>query len=712
MASSLSAYSQTDPILRKDAATAPKATASREVQAQSSDVAEGRDEASLSFASLRDVPGAGPFLHKVGSMMLHGLEQSSNCRAFDAVPAAVEDSDDDAGVLSCFRLSLLQPDESEAAQQSSGPSGTTKSLQLPCCAISWNESGSLIAGAFGYADHDGWCRHKGGVAVWRAFGLGKQSLASHAASASGTPTWAPEVLLEVSSCVTSVSFNPHTPGLLAAGTASGEIMVWDVSVGGGGDGREPPVVASHPMDDFIHRDSVVGLQWVATDSASSATRSQQMLMSLSSEGRMHVWSLSNGLKYPVSSGQLRVPSVKNRVGAGGGKLRDDDDDSDDDADDAAAARRRRAARDGAASEASSIPAGACCIAAQSSGSNTAGQQNQWPGVCFVGGSSGSVYQVSLTPSPLAVVAAAAAATQQQDGGGRSLLKAGAVQRAENTIPWEHAAVDCLLRVPDADRARVCRAIERHAREVGASTVTLPLLYAARPEGSWLVPTNIQLTYHAHTGKVKGIAASPFHRNLFASAGADGQLCVYSALLTRPLLVLEPAATSSGRLTACTSCAWSRVRPLVLAAGCADGSAHIYDLFASTAGPVATLAPFAAARGASAVASSSSASASATTSLLFNPRQRRVVAVGDAAGRIRLWRLPWRLGQPEAKETSALQAFLSLAIDAERHASGSGEPGAPGAARGTGTGGGGAEGDGDDGSRINSLTLLRRQIGLA
>ena len=47
-------------------------------------------------------------------------------------------------------------------------------------------------------------------------------------------------------------------------------------------------------------------------------------------------------------------------------------------------------------------------------------------------------------------------------------------------------------------------------------------------------------YEAHAGPVLALEASPFHRHLFLSAGADGMLKFSSLLQHRPLLCLDPA----------------------------------------------------------------------------------------------------------------------------------------------------------------------------
>lgn len=72
------------------------------------------------------------------------------------------------------------------------------------------------------------------------------------------------------------------------------------------------------------------------------------------------------------------------------------------------------------------------------------------------------------------------------------------------------------------------------------------------------------SYQAHSGAAFGIDCSPFVRELFLSAGADGSVRLYSAVRGPPLLSAEPTATFMHGV------AWSPFRPLVFAAAAGEG----------------------------------------------------------------------------------------------------------------------------------------------
>ena len=123
-------------------------------------------------------------------------------------------------------------------------------------------------------------------------------------------------------------------------------------------------------------------------------------------------------------------------------------------------------------------------------------------------------------------------------------------------------------------------------------------------------------YESHAGPVLSLTASPFHRHLFLSAGADGMLKVSSLLQHKPLLCLDPAGIvgaslgggggggglssptygsdfagasfSGGGGASLHDAQWSKTRPLVFAAAGSNGYLYIYDLDHSLSVPIAEI----------------------------------------------------------------------------------------------------------------------------
>eukprot|EP00775_Hariotina_reticulata_P009740 gene9740-9898_t len=80
-------------------------------------------------------------------------------------------------------------------------------------------------------------------------------------------------------------------------------------------------------------------------------------------------------------------------------------------------------------------------------------------------------------------------------------------------------------------------------------------------------------HQALAASVNDLTGCPHHRQLALTAGSDGSLCVLDVLASSPLLLLEPSSQPLLRV------GWSPSRPLVFAAGAADGVIHLYDLAA-------------------------------------------------------------------------------------------------------------------------------------
>lgn len=132
------------------------------------------------------------------------------------------------------------------------------------------------------------------------------------------------------------------------------------------------------------------------------------------------------------------------------------------------------------------------------------------------------------------------------------------------------------------------------------------------------------------------------------------------------------------LTPLLTCAWSPSRPLLLAAGTFCGAVHVYDLFVSTSStqPAVTLFGNGEVSGEGGGGRGggegdfggdptlpSGGGSSGALAIAFHPKQRRLLAVAYSSGEVVLWRLPRGMAQPVKGETEALEAFLSLSMEA-------------------------------------------------
>lgn len=829
---------QTDPISRRHAVVATETPVEAETQTDDADVAVA-DVHSLRFDGWQNAPPeVVAFLQRTGPLMESELELAASSTAIDSlVQLAMQsgDDDDDRGLLHSLGMRFRQTtDELSMGSSSSAAASSAKGqaaqqpivalklatdaaaaaaganfINLPCTAVSWNATGSLVACSFGALNHEGWCTHKSGIAIWNVFkrptakadsssssGSDGFSFSASAGSTSvlspggnsNLSNWMvesssggghhnhqqlrPELVLEWGTCITSCAFHPTVPYLLAAGTHNGEVLLFDISsnskAGSGSSGAAGSVggaggmmIAKSRMDDYFHREGISSLRWV-TEPIMRMT----LLVSASAEGRVQVWSQFNQFSFPLQSFQITVKPKARASNLAGG---DDDDrgggssdskramgSGDDDDGEGPGGKGSRSGRTAAGVGGSSgaVPAGVTGLDFPLEGTSSA---------MFVAGTeSGSVHRCVAQLNPQSMdsalaehhVSSAQALGQRAgprpagsgSGGGPAYVKPGGIPGAETTQPWERAAVSVLTRLPPSERAAVARAMERYAREVNSPSVPLRLLYQARCEPRCLFPNPVVFDYSSHAGSVLSVACSPFNRSLFLTGGGDGKLCLFSALSQQPLLTFEPglrssssssssaaaaaseakapdssatspAASSSlsstGNIPAVLAASWSKARPCVIAAATSDGAVTVYDLYASTSSsrPAAMLrcsdgsydgqrvnaAGGTAASAGGAASSSSSSVPVAATSLAFNPKQRRLIAVGDSLGRLHVWKLAWRLGNEQPQEAKALALF------ANKSGGGSGE----GASSPTGAGGaGGGKAGGQEAAPVNSLAFFK------
>ena len=269
------------------------------------------------------------FLRRASAIVQQQLEMAARSRAFNGVDLSSSDGQL-GGSAAAAAVCLHELRVAAAADVSATESGHARSrapLQcIPCTGVSWNSTGSVLATSLGRTDHTGWCcagddAHGGpvGLALWNVFGhrpsgavavgteagteagawLEGGSGASKAnephAASSAAPSAAaavdvarpPDALHETSSCLMCVACHPSAPGMVAGGTYTGEVILWDT-----GRGAEDARVGTSPVGDYYHRDPVVRVEWVY-----DARERGHVLLSTSGCGRVLVWFVRSLLYY-------------------------------------------------------------------------------------------------------------------------------------------------------------------------------------------------------------------------------------------------------------------------------------------------------------------------------------------------------------------------------------------------------------------------------
>ena len=214
--------------------------------------------------------------------------------------------------------------------------------------------------------------------------------------------------------------------------------------------------------------------------------------------------------------------------------------------------------------------------------------------------------------------------------------------------WTREAAEMVAHLPRNDRLVLRGHVERYATPDRSGDITPEAIFRSKPKIDMMYPIVGDFAYEKHRGPIYGVACSPFHRNLFLSASADGNLRMHSMLLKRPIMDTTPAEDSSCYLY---DVAWSPNRPTVFGVSTSGGELCIFDVSASAGmnKPVASIAA-GGERGA------------AVFSLAFNPKTRGLVATASADGMVRVHKLSWSLSNELSRDDVVLGEIAKIGLD--------------------------------------------------
>jgi WD40 repeat protein len=82
----------------------------------------------------------------------------------------------------------------------------TKEIQVT--SLSWSANGSTVFVGYGSISHEGLCMHKGAVCSWN---IERYKINPNK----------PDMIVETSTCVTTLTCHPERPGIVAAGLYNG-----------------------------------------------------------------------------------------------------------------------------------------------------------------------------------------------------------------------------------------------------------------------------------------------------------------------------------------------------------------------------------------------------------------------------------------------------------------------------------------------------------
>jgi WD40 repeat protein len=219
-----------------------------------------------------------------------------------------------------------------------------------------------------------------------------------------------------------------------------------------------------------------------------------------------------------------------------------------------------------------------------------------------------------------------------------------VGKPQGAYSWKPSAVALLDQLAANSRLKLQNHVEQHCRTTGVTEVTAEVVFSSKPEHAIIFPAPKTTDLEPHAGPVTAIDFSPFHRKLLLTGSIDGSVRLYDVLQQRALQALFPP---SKHLSTCaiSAVSWSSARPCVFAVAMEMGGVYIYDLLQSRQEPVMSL-PL------------TGSGSQKVTSLVFNPRQRGLLAVGDDNGRVRNFRLPFKLSEQKKEEMSFLARLMA------------------------------------------------------
>lgn len=214
---------QTHPISSSN--QSDQTTFCKSIEVQTEHVAKLSSPPSYDEAALAE------FLKRACPKIIDELDKIQRSKAFAAY--RLPDDDVEQGIQKLFTLCKPR----EAADP-----------PVKVSSMSWSCTGSVIALAFSCTQHDDWCSH---CSVIHLYNIDRNNFNGAV----------PSKILETSSCIRSVSMHPYEPSVVAAGTYSGEVIVWNLM------NDDMNILGSSGKDG--HSESVTQLQWVTQSTGTS-----------------------------------------------------------------------------------------------------------------------------------------------------------------------------------------------------------------------------------------------------------------------------------------------------------------------------------------------------------------------------------------------------------------------------------------------------------
>ena len=214
--------------------------------------------------------------------------------------------------------------------------------------------------------------------------------------------------------------------------------------------------------------------------------------------------------------------------------------------------------------------------------------------------------------------------------------------------WTEDAAGIAACLSRNDKLRLKGHVEKYTSVDRGRPVTAEAVFRSKPGIDIVYPSLGDFSYEKHAGPVYGVSCSPFHRNLFITASADGNVRLHSMLLQRPVCEAMPSEDASCYLY---DAAWSPTRPTVFATCSSTGSLCVFDLSAPGGmnEPAVTL-------------QAGGERGAPVFCLAFNPKTRGIIATGDADGMLRIHKIGWALSNELPGDQIIVQTLAQFGLD--------------------------------------------------
>lgn len=231
------------------------------------------------------------FLDNTVPLMEEALKENLDNRSFDEYIYVASTENDEMKCTHALPFPQQLTDTIKARTNNEGPE------TLPCTAVEWNCTGSIIAATYGRTDLKGWDAGQGGVCSWSIYGRNFDNEK-------------PDMFFDVKSCFMSIAFHPKKPAVCAVGSFTGEVYILNVT------NKDDNLIARSKVDDYFHREPITDLAWVF-----DYDERNYQIASISGDGKILFWSIKNRLQSPIRGYMLtpkRAIKTKNAHAAIGG----------------------------------------------------------------------------------------------------------------------------------------------------------------------------------------------------------------------------------------------------------------------------------------------------------------------------------------------------------------------------------------------------------